>query len=518
VFLVAAIGLDAVGSARLSFAVPALADPPSMPGPAGAPPPRETQQPSAQTFLARGLLDVARPTPEDQAEGQRLLRKALGADAGLAAAHVGLARSAIYLHAAGIDERAEILQAALTEARAAVESAPDSAATHAVMALAFALSDRLTPARGEADRAIAVDPASFEGHLAQCVVLRLRRDLEAAVEACRRAAARAPDEPRVLMGLGEALREAGDAQGAMDMFGQATDLDHESILPRLGAAAVLVRSGQIRIAAVVYDTLLEEAPWARTRILESAAGMRISRSDWEGALELYDRITLPENGSLPTLLALYGKGYALLQLDRAAEAEYFLSLLIDRAPAPYDGPARGREVLFRAYGDLVDYFASKGRSDRVEALLRGAVTRDGAPTRLARRLGDLLTGKGGATEAASLLDHALRTADPEEDPLEIGDTALLLARVRHDGGRPSGRARAETSRTLAFAYDRVPESAPGAAHYRLARAFALSGDAEKSLECLKRARLSGYLPPEAAAEPDLAIVRSLPAFQKLVTP
>ncbi|HUD73156.1 MAG TPA: hypothetical protein VMQ62_14445, partial [Dongiaceae bacterium] len=314
------------------------------------------------------------------------------------------------------------------------------------------------------------------------------------------------------------LREAGDAHGAMEMFGQATDLDHESILPQLGAATVLVRSGQVRIASVVYDTLLEQAPWARTRILESAAGMRISRSDWEGALELYDRAVLPENGTLPTLLALYGKGYALLQVDRAAEAEYFLSLLIDRAPAPYDGPYRGREVLFRAYGDLVDYFASKGRNDRVESLLRGAVARDGAPTRLARRLADLLAGEGGATEAATVLDHALRTAEPDEDPLEIGETALLLARVRHGAGRPSGRARAETSRTLTLAYDRVPESAPGAAHYRLARAFALAGEPERSLACLVRARTAGYLPPEAAAEPDLANLRSLPAFQKLVTP
>src|SRR6185436_5883113 len=205
VLLVAVIGFAPSGFTGLSYAAPAPAEPESKPGPAGAaaapgaPPPRETQQLSAETLLARGLLYVARPTPADQAEGQRLLRKALDDDATLAAAHVGLARSAIYLHAAGIDERAEILKAAQTEARAAVEAAPDSASAHAVMALAFALSDRLTPARGEADRAIAADAASFEGHLAQCVVLRLRRDLEAAVEACRQAAARAPDEPRVLM-------------------------------------------------------------------------------------------------------------------------------------------------------------------------------------------------------------------------------------------------------------------------------------------------------------------------------
>lgn len=435
----------------------------------------------------------------------------------MAAAHVGLARSAIYLYALGIDERAEVIEAGVKEARAAVASAPEAAAPHAVLALALAASDRMTPAAEEATRAVAAGPDGFEGPLAQCVVLRLERDLDAAVEACRRAAARAPDEPRVLVSLGEALREAGDYHAAMDMFGQATDLEYESILPRLGAAAVMVRTGQIRIASVVYDTLLEEAPWARTRILESAAGMRIARSDWDGALELYDRVTLPPNGSLPTLLALYGKGYALLQLDRDAEAEYFLSLLLERAPKEYDGPARGREVIFRAYADLVDYFASKARNDRVEALLRDAVARAGAPTRLARRLADLLASGGHPADGAGILDQSLRMADRQEDPLEIGETALLLARLRYGAARPSARTREETGRTLGLAYERVPESAPGAAHYRLARAFALSGDTDRSLACLVRARSAGYLPAEAALEPDLATLRARPEFQKLVT-
>jgi tetratricopeptide (TPR) repeat protein len=435
----------------------------------------------------------------------------------MAAAHVGLARSAIYLYAVGIDERAEVLKAALTEARAAVGAAPGAAAPHAVLALALAASDQMTPAAEEAGRAVDAEPAAFEGHLATCVVARLRRNLDAAVEACQRAAARAPDEPRVLVALGEALREAGDTHGAMDMFGQATDLEHESILPRLGAAAVLVHAGHIRVAAGIYDTLLDESPWARTRILEAAAGMRVARSDWEGALELYDRATLPGNGSLPTLLALYGKGLALLKLDRAAEAEYFLSLLIERTPKDYDGPARGREVLFLAYGDLIDYFASRDRGDRVQGLLREAVARNGAPTRLARRLAGILA-PGGTPEASAVLDRALRTADPQEDPLEIGETALLLARMRAGGARPSARARAETSHTLALAYDRVPTTAPGAAHYRLARAFALAGEADRSLDCLARARTAGFLPAGAADEPDLAALRSRPEFQKLVTP
>jgi tetratricopeptide (TPR) repeat protein len=244
--------------------------------------------------------------------------------------------------------------------------------------------------------------------------------------------------------------------------------------------------------------------------------MRITVSDWEGALELYDRVTLPDDGSLPTLLSLYGKGYALLRLERAAEAEYFLSRLIERVPRDYDGPARGREVLFRAYDDLARYFADRGRADRSLALLRSATARPGAPTGLARRLAARLEADGATREAAEVLERALPAAPIDEDPLEIADTALTLARLRSAGGRRAIRERSEAGRALRLAGERVPADAPGAAHYRLARAFALARDPDRCLLALERARAKGYLPPQAATEADFDSVRSLPAFRALL--
>jgi hypothetical protein len=65
----------------------------------------------------------------------------------------------------------------------------------------------------------------------------------------------------------------------------------------------------------------------------------------------------------------------------------------------------------------------------------------------------------------------------------------------------------------------LPARTPGAAHYRMARAFALAGNRDRSLACLENARAAGYLPADqAAAEPDLESLRRLPRFQRLISP
>src|SRR5207245_5126025 len=125
--------------------------------------------------------------------------------------------------------------------------------------------------------------------------------------------------------------------------------------------------------------------------------------DYERAISLYGQIEVPDDASMPAILALYGKGYSLLRLGRDAEAEYFLSTLVDRVPRDYDGPARGREVLFRAYEDLADYFGKRGRERKVESLLRGACERPQAPTRLARRLAGLLDSRGKTAASGAVL-------------------------------------------------------------------------------------------------------------------
>lgn len=480
-----------------------------------AAPPRDLARIGAADYVRRGLEYAGRPRPEDQAEAERLLRKALHLDPKLAEARAGLARVSAYLYSLGLEETPARIAAALEEGRAAVEIDPGSAAARAAHAAALTAADLLTPALDEARRAVDLDPALADGHAILCGVLRLRRDLDGALAACRRAGALAPADARVLTALADVLREQERHGEAIEIYGQAIDLDHEAIAPQLGAAAALARQGNAPLARRAYNTLLTRWDYAQDRVrLAAAAFLAISR-DWEQALEMYDRVAIPDNGTLPALLALYGKGYCLLQLDRPAEAEYFLSRLIERVPRDYDGPARGREFLFRAYGDLADYFESRGRGGRVGSLLEAAVGRPLAPTRLARRLAGLLQAGGRDAEAGALLERAVAGADPLEDPLELGESAILMARLRSGGGRRPLRGPAAAA--LRLVEGRIASSTIGPAHYRLARAYALAGQRQAAILSLERARRNGYLPPEQLRqEPDFEALRREPAFQALL--
>jgi tetratricopeptide (TPR) repeat protein len=481
--------------------------------------PRETRQTDTASLLRRALQMQQRPRPDDQAEAERLCRTVLDRDPSQAAAHVGLSRVASYLYALGLDETPERLEMARKEAEAAIALDARDPRARAALVRALAASNRMTPALEEAHRAVADAPEAAEAHLALCLVERLKGDEDAALAACRRAGDLAPDEPLVLTGLAAVLRERADYQGAMNLLGQAADLDHESALPQLDAAATLQKQNSVRAASNMYKIILERFPFARTRALQGAAALRLTLGDYEGALELYESVDLPQNASLPTLLSLYGRGYALFRLERAAEAEYFLSLLIERVPPDYDGPARGREVLYLAYDDLVRYFDERGRGDRAAELLRAATARPQAPTRLARALALRQSEGRDAAAAPGRLEQALLRSDPREDPLELAETALLLARLRSSDGRKAVRPGSTTGQAIRLTAERVAASPLGVVHYRMARAFALSRDVDSSLASLEKARAGGFLPRDkAASEKDFVILHGRTEFQTLLNP
>jgi tetratricopeptide (TPR) repeat protein len=478
---------------------------------------REALGLDAGAYVCRGFEYLARPRPEDQDEAARLFGKALDLEPERPDALRGLARVDIYLYTLGLDTSRERLEDALEAAGRAVELAPQDAGTHAALALALAAADRLTPALEETRRAIAADAASAEAQASACVVLRLRRDLDGALEACRRAAAAAPNDPRLLTALGDTLRDMGRDKAAMGMYGQAVDLDHEAIAPQLGAAVALHKAGRHQSASGMFNLLLEKWDYAQDRVRLGAAALLLSMQRFDDALAMYEKVPVPEGGSLPTLLTLYGKAYCLQRLGRGAEAEYFLSGLIERVPRAYDGPARGRDVLFMAYGDLVGYFLERGRTHKVETLLRQAAGRPLAPTRFARDLAGRLESAGEAGKAAAVLETAILGADPEEDPIGLSDSALTMVRLRTAGGGRRLPAGGEAARALELAVERTSASPIGIAHYRLARALALAGQNDAAIASLAKARQGGYFPvDQVAGEKDFDRLRDLPSFKTLL--
>jgi len=360
---------------------------------------------------------------------------------------------------------------------------------------------------------VATDAVSADAHLSLCIVLRLQKDNEGALQSCRRAAEIAPEDPRVLAALGEALREGGRYQQALEMFGQAIELDHEAILPQLGAAGTLLKEGDNASARGLYNVLLQKWDYGKSRARLGAAALLVIAQDYEAALQVYGGLDVPEGHSLPTILTLYGKGYSLRRLGRDAEAEYFFSSLIERVPVDYDGPARGRELLFKAYQDLIEYFGSKGRDGKVLTLLQSACERPLVPTRLARILAERLEGRKGADEAAGVLEKAILGADPLEDPLELAESTLKLVRLRTSNGGRRMQADSPVSRALTLATERLESTNLGAVHYRLARALALAQRREAAVKSLEHARASGFLPADQmAAEPDFETLREDPGF------
>ena len=206
-----------------------------------------------------------------------------------------------------------------------------------------------------------------------------------------------------------------------------------------------------------------------------------------------------------------------MQLGRDAEAEYFLSGILDRAPDDYDGPARGREIVFQAYDDLIGYFEKKGRDRRVDALARSACSRPLAPTRFARRLAARFEERGKPDEAAAWMEKAIAGSDPLEDPLELSDSALALSRLRSAAGKRRMAEGSAWAGALRLAAERIASCPFGIAHYRLARAQSLARDIDAAIASLEQARRSGSLPPERLAEEgDFEPLRKEPAFQALL--
>ncbi len=425
----------------------------------------------------------------------------------------------MYQYVVGLDESPATLSTALEEARKGAGLAPESPLAAAVLAQALAVSDRLTPALEAARRAVTLDPESAEAQLSLCTVLRLQRDDAGAFEACRKAAAISPRDPRVLASLGEILRETGQYDEAMEMFGQAIDLDHEAIIPQLGTAATLAKRGSANLARGLYNLLLMKWDYGRSRARLGAAALLVLEQEYAAALELYESLDVPEGTSMPAVLILYGKGYCLSRLGREAEAEYFWSSLVERLPTDYDGPVRGRELLFKAYDDLLAFFTSRGRDRKAMTILQSACDRPHVPTRLARALADRLEAGKQADKAATVLENAILGADAHEDPLELAESALKLARLRTTNGTRRLAGDSPTARALSSVASRLKAADPGAAHYRLARALALAQRHDEVVPRLVQARDSGFLPVDLLpSEPDFENVRQDPAFKALITP
>ena len=108
-------------------------------------------------------------------------------------------------------------------------------------------------------------------------------------------------------------------------------------------------------------------------------------------------------------------------------------------------------------------------------------------------------------------------ARASQDVLDLAAATLRLIRIRTRGGDRSLARQAPATRALQVAAERIASSRLGAAHYRLARAQALTGDAAQAAASLALGREHGYLPIELMkTEPDFDPIRDDPRFQQIL--
>jgi tetratricopeptide (TPR) repeat protein len=205
---------------------------------------------------------------------------------------------------------------------------PDDAIVHYDLGYAYSALNRQEDAKGEFQRAIALDPKMSAGYL-NLGVLLLGSDPAAAVEPLENAADLAPQDARTKRILGTALERSGKLAPAIEQYQAARNLDETDFRNRVALGHALLSAGRASEAETEYRAALTlnateieiaQAHLGLAEILIAAKKL----PEGAGELELYlkvqpnDAKTRVERAAVLIDLEKYDD--ALAELDRAAKA------------------------------------------------------------------------------------------------------------------------------------------------------------------------------------------------------
>jgi tetratricopeptide (TPR) repeat protein len=205
---------------------------------------------------------------------------------------------------------------------------PDDAIVHYDLGYAYSALNRPTDAKGEYERAIALDPKMASAYLNLGVTV-LETDPAAAIQALEKAAELSPQDARTKWLLGTALERNGKPTEAIEQYEAARKLDDSDFKIRLALGHALLVAGRASDAEAEYraslglhatDTEIAQAHLGLAEVL--IAGKNLS----EGASELglylksqpSDANARVERAALLIDLNRYDE--ALVELDRSAAA------------------------------------------------------------------------------------------------------------------------------------------------------------------------------------------------------
>jgi serine/threonine protein kinase/tetratricopeptide (TPR) repeat protein len=314
------------------------------------------------------------------------------------------------------------------------------------------------------------------------------------------ALARNPRHYWSLVQRGICRLERGELVEAAADFGQCIGIWPEFAWGYFNRGCVLDRIGDKAAAILDFTAALERDPGlvcayvnrglARLELKQHA--LAIADFDRAGAL----------GARQPAIFA--GRGIALEGLGRHSEADDAFADCFERAGGL---PASARARLAWSYGFAV----STRDPDKARTAFDDALRLDPRSSQALYGLAMLAMSQGRNAEAIRYFDRALEV-DPE---LFEARRYLAIALARQGEWE---RATQEINRCLV----RQPRSAPTlyAAACVVARAFGKVGSAEisgQALDLLGRALSEGANPAQAALDADLASIRGLPQFQRLVS-
>jgi Flp pilus assembly protein TadD len=319
----------------------------------------------------------------------------------------------------------------------------------------------LERAAAAAEQARQIDPRADTTRLALARLLRLRGQEQQALALLAELSASSPVADAIHAERARAYEQAGDAERAEQELLAAIAAGESRWQSWSELGDFRIRAGNYAGARAALERAAELAPAGELLPSENLASLLFLEGDFAGALAAYERL-----------------------------------------PLPSISPASASNL-----GTL--YFFN-GRIDEAESAFRGAVRMAPRDPLFRRNLADALVRLGRLDEARSEYAEALRLVEeqlalnPKSEELTL-QRALYLART--------GRC-AEAEGYVAALDQRL---ADGARTQRaLAQPLALCGRSEAALAQLRRAVALGFARELLRGEDELASLRGLPEFERLV--
>jgi Flp pilus assembly protein TadD len=319
----------------------------------------------------------------------------------------------------------------------------------------------LLRAEAAAGKALAVAPSSSSARVAVARVLRVRGRLEEAISTISSVIETSGADPESHRQLALVFDQLGERAKAEDQFLAAIAARPDSWIYWSDLGAFRLREGNLAGSRLAYLRADELAPASATIPRENLATLLYLEGEYSKALAAYEAVP----GGVRDGNAASNLGTLYYFNGRFADAEGAFRRAIQLGP---------REPLF--HRNLADTLLRLERPDEARV----------------------------SYETALRLTDEILAANPGEATLRLQRT-LYLARCARCS---------ETMRALEAAESELPPSAE--LWHASARALALCGETTKALERLERAVALGYPAAPLADEDELASLRDLPGFARLL--